>query len=704
MFMPPGPPKERQKRSSASGVPHRYRPDVDGLRAVAILSVLFFHLNHAIFPGGFVGVDIFFVISGYLITRNIVTELDAGKFTILGFYRRRIKRIVPALMLVIAATLIAAHFLFIPEDAESTAKAALFSILSMANVYFWLFQDHSYFAIASTQIPLLHFWSLGIEEQYYLLWPAALLLVYPRTSTRVLMLGLITAAIASYLLGDILFEWSPLFVYYMLPTRAGELLLGGLLAIGQIRNIIPKPGRVFAHVMSISGLCLIVASLALLSSQSPFPGVRALPSTLGAALLIWAGSGDWKTPISRLLSIRPMVFIGLLSYSAYLWHWPILAFLRYGYAELSLPVKFAAVAATFILAWLTYIWVETPFRHSRKGFLTVFSTQYALPAVVLGAFCVTTLLMNGYRLRPSSEMLEVMRPAYEYDYVCQSYVVTTATLHSPDCVVGAAGAPSDTDIVLWGDSNAAHFIGMIGVFAKHEGYRFRNIAHSSCPPLLSDPSAFIPARLDQKCSESLHIVTPLIRNSKVVIMSASWSSFEADSAAFLPTLRQTIEQIVAGGATVILLGKAPVFPDYDRRCLEKATIYPFLSCGNMKAPKQQSVPEINAKLMAMAKELDDVAYFDVTPYICTGNYCSPFTMQSIPLYYDSEHLSMKGSWNLGREILRRNGVPPAFQYTFIAKSSIPEQDYASLNRALSGSTVQVPTDHKPVGQIKHRQR
>ncbi|HLB08469.1 MAG TPA: acyltransferase, partial [Gemmatimonadaceae bacterium] len=356
-----------------------YRPDVDGLRAVAVLSVIFFHLSKPLLPGGFLGVDIFFVISGYLITRNILQGVELGTFSILEFYRRRIKRIAPVMLVVVAFTLIASQLLQLPEDARTTAKSAVFSLASLANVYFWKFQDTSYFAIDSSQIPLLHLWSLGVEEQFYLIWPALLLVTYRATRARRFFGAAAAVAAASFLMGDLLYDRAPSFVYYMLPTRAGELLMGALVAIAVVRQVERRIASAAIPAIATIGAVVLVASFFLINEQQPFPGWRAVPPTAATALLILAGhcrDNAW----SRVLAWRPLVWVGLISYSAYLWHWPLLSLYRYGYGEPSIIAGGVIFVSTLALAWLTFRFVEQPTRRSSASLSRVFVRQYALPA------------------------------------------------------------------------------------------------------------------------------------------------------------------------------------------------------------------------------------------------------------------------------------------------------------------------------------
>lgn len=258
-----------------------YRPDIDGLRAVAVLSVILFHIDKTLLPGGFVGVDIFFVISGYLISLHIFRDLSRQRFSIIEFYRRRIKRIMPAMLAVVLVVVALSQVILRPADAEGVAESGLWSLLSMANVYFWLSEDTSYFAAASSQKPLLHLWSLGIEEQFYLFWPLILLLTHRVGHGRHFFALFSVLALASFCAGEYWFSQAPSFVYYMLPTRAGELLTGALLAhLIMHRGSIRVPA-VAVFLLGLTGLVLVSGSLFLLSEHAVFPGLRALPPPWG---------------------------------------------------------------------------------------------------------------------------------------------------------------------------------------------------------------------------------------------------------------------------------------------------------------------------------------------------------------------------------------------------------------------------------------
>lgn len=645
----------------------KYRPDIDGLRAIAVLSVIVFHINKSLLPGGFVGVDIFFVISGFLITSNILQEIKRGHFSIIEFYRRRVKRIAPAMLVVVFVTLFIAQLVMLPDDTKTTAKSAVWSLASLANVYFWLYQDTSYFAVSSQQQPLLHLWSLGVEEQFYILWPLLLLLVYRPGREKLLFLAALVVASISFLLGNLLFERDPSFVYYMLPTRAGELLLGALVAIAVLKGAEHKLPSIMIAPAAAVGALLLAGSLIFLSEDNQFPGLFAVPPTLGVALLIFAGHcrDNW---ISRLLTLKPLIWIGLISYSAYLWHWPLLAFFRYGYGDVGVLAGVALFSLTILLAWLTYLYVEQPMRRSTESAVQVFVRQFAAPAAIVfvmawGAVYADrlwpNLFKNEYR-RQLADLRDQTRPAYQFDYVCQRQKITVKDTLDEHCKLGDDSG-SGPLALLWGDSNAAHYIGMIGTFARASGVRFRNLEIGSCPPIVGDPKPFVDAHRVSDCRESLDAMRPIINESQVVIISASWLSYQAKSAKFLETFFDTAREMAGRGKLVILIGKAPEMVGFDRLCREKALSFPFLDCPTINLPLSPDVANINEKLHQFAQRTANVQYFDATHYLCPDGICSTHGRDGEPLYYDQSHLSMSASWKLGDEILMMDGVPVVFK-------------------------------------------
>ncbi len=656
------PTTSKNKATPASGA---YRPDIDGLRAIAVLSVIVFHIDKAWVPGGFVGVDMFFVISGYLISLNLFNEQQAGRFSLLDFYRRRVKRIAPAMLVVVAATLLAAHVLLLPEDTERAAESALWSVLSLANAYFWTHQDTSYFAAASSELPLLHLWSLGVEEQFYVLWPLLLLAV--RGAARgwgfALAIGMI--ALGSFWLAQDLYEPAPLFAYYMLPTRAGELLLGALLAFATFRKVPDRLPARWDLRLAVAGLGLLAFSLAFVTEASVFPGWLSLPPTMGTALLILAGrSAD--NPISGGLACRPLVWVGLVSYSAYLWHWPLLAFYRYGHTQIGSAAALSLFLLTFACAYLTYRYVETPARRSKATAPRVIWNQYALPAGALAIAALAGMYLDGYGLRWMTDyraevtaLRRQARPANTYDYVCQVQSLSASDARRAPCVIGDPARASDT--LLWGDSNAAHYVGMVGAFAQVGGFRFRNLEIGACPPLDRDPTPFVQPRRLADCRRASALASQLVGPYHTLIISADWPSYQARSGRFLEEFFDSVRALTQQGKRVIIIGKIPAIPGYDRRCREKALGYPGLDCPRVTAVPSEGVVAVNARLKQFAEHTPQVSYFDPTRFLCPDGVCEALNEQGEPRYYDTNHLTIPMSWKLGWSILRREGLPAVFR-------------------------------------------
>lgn len=654
--------------SSAVGQPVAYRADIDGLRAVAVLSVILFHVDRLLLPGGFVGVDIFFVISGYLISKNILQDIELGRFSLLDFYRRRVKRIAPMMLLVVLCATVVAQLILIPQDAKRVADSALWSLLSLSNVYFWLNLDTSYFAAANSELPLLHLWSLGIEEQFYIIWPLLLMLVYRRLRTRTFFIMVTLAALASFGLGELWFSRGALFTYYMLPTRAGELLFGALMALAILRKVELRIPSQAIGPLAVVGLVLLAGSLTLITDSRVFPGLLAIPPTLGAALLILVGHCAPSNAVSRMLAVKPLVRVGLLSYSAYLWHWPLLAFYRYGHAEISLVAGSIVIVLTFVLSWLSYRLVEVPGRASRASPWRIFSFQYIVPAAGIAVFALVAVHLNGYGLRWNSAdykaqlvgLQERTKAAFQFEYVCQRLRVSNADIQDQRCVIGDA-ITSAPQALLWGDSNAAHYIGIIGVFAREAGFRFRNIEVSACPPLQSDPAPFVDASRLKDCRISSNLTQVAVSAFDTLIISATWSDYQKNSDRFLDVFFSEARSLAAAGKKIILIGKAPVITGYDRRCGEKVLRYPMIQCSMTTAPPNPDVIRSNRRLREFAENTPNVSYYDVAPYLCSDSACSAFDGKGRPLYFDRNHLSLPGSWALGEMIVNRDGVPEIFR-------------------------------------------
>ncbi len=445
--------------------PAGYRADIDGLRAVAVLAVVLFHAGFAGFTGGFVGVDVFFVISGFLITKLVIED---QRFSLLEFYQRRARRILPALAVVVLASSIAAYIFFLPEEFLAFSKSVVATTLFSSNILFWR-EAGGYFDAPPDLKPLLHTWSLAVEEQFYLVYPLLLIFCRRALRSRWIVLLLPLCLISLWASEHAVSSRNQDAAFYLAPFRAWEFLLGTLLAVGAV----PRLGhRLVREVLTALGLGLIVWSVVTYTEALPFPGLNALAPCIGAALLIWLG-GEQDTIVSRVLSSRPLVFIGLLSYSIYLWHWPLFVFGSYILMQdFTWPAKVALVLATFPISYLSWRYVELPVRRGSywKGWRIVAAGAAATAAsLALGYAAIAT---NGLPGRIAPEILALNLPHKRDRGDCHN--ATVERVNAGDlCIRGATGkAPS---FVLVGDSHAFAVSG--GVFAaatraELSGYQF----------------------------------------------------------------------------------------------------------------------------------------------------------------------------------------------------------------------------------------
>lgn len=651
-----------------------YRPDIDGLRCFAVLSVVLFHIDPALLPGGFVGVDMFFVISGFLITGIILRESARGCFSFADFYSRRIKRIVPAATVVILSCLVFGQFVLLPEDYVDLSRSALFSQFSLANVYFTFFADSGYFASDASLMPLLHLWSLGVEEQFYMIWPLALLGLLT-LGWRLAALIVVVVSAMSFVLGAELYAPYPMFSYYMLPTRMGEMLVGALLAIALGgKNSIVNGAKWHYYVVGLSyalalaGILAIAWSLFWLDDTTPFPGYYALPVTLGTAGLLAAGAIA-PNMLSRCLGWKPFVMVGLVSYSMYLWHWPILSFWRYGVGELTAVERVAAFALIALFSVLSYYFVERPFRGSSAPFTHIFRKQFLYPSsgvLMLAGFVFITegFGVNKYRSDYVASYQQVdaePSPANRLSYVCQAGLLNSDHLSRPACSMNNDVEPK---VLMWGDSNAAHYVGVIKAIAEDSGFSFRNIAHSSCAPLVSNSSQYASADSKVACEESSRLVNMRLDEYDAFILSASWDALYARDNNFLRDFEKTVLTLAKEDRPVVVLGRVPRVRALDRSCQRKQLNFIRSRCENDIWVPRAPTDDINNKVRSVVVASGGT-YVDFNDLLCESDRCSPLVNGQL-VYYDGGHISAEGSELLG-SLAVRNGL---FSDIFSAYSMI----------------------------------
>ena len=441
-----------------------YRREIDGLRALAVLPIVLFHAGFEHFAGGYVGVDVFFVISGFLITSIIVGQQAAGKFRFRDFYERRARRILPALFFVLLLCVPMAWLWMLPGEVVEFALSLRAVLAFASNFYFW--GDSGYFSISSEYRPLLHTWSLAVEEQYYLLFPV-LLIVLLRWSGRVVVCAVVILGAASLLLAEYTSRMAPLFAFYMLPTRVWEFAIGSLAAFADQRPVGGAlSGRLSREALGVAGVLMILWSVFMFSKSLPYPSAWTLLPTMGAMLIIlFAKQG---TLVGRLLGLSPLVLIGLVSYSAYLWHQPVFAFARLRQLDpLSVGQSAGLVVASFVLGYLSWKFVEPVWRGARSRSLHSLLIWLAASAVLLLVFSVMALRTWGFPGRLAS---------LPSDYIARSWISLKMTGdqgqpcytdHMMPCVMAQAPAGSP-NVLLLGDSHA----GDVG--AEFERYLVRN--------------------------------------------------------------------------------------------------------------------------------------------------------------------------------------------------------------------------------------
>lgn len=635
-----------------------YRADIDGLRAVAVIAVILFHLDPAWLPGGYVGVDIFFVISGYLISLIIHREMENGTFSFAEFYARRMRRIVPALSVVILSTVLVLNFVFSPDDLIDLVNSAIYAQFFASNVYFAFVADTSYFSDDHNAQALLHLWSLAVEEQFYLFWPVLLFVCLASRLSRWLPIGLLGLSLLSFALGDVLYPLDPMVAYYMLPTRIGEFGIGALIALVQGRRALPDllASRGVSSALVLSGAAMIAWSCLVLTPESVFPGVNALLPTGGAGLIILGGiAAPWP---ARLLAQPLLVGIGRISYSAYLWHWPIVVAIRYVEGEMDLVQKLLAFAATLILATITYHLIEQPFRRRRLGFTAATLRYAAAPGLVLILAYAGLKATDGhgvYALSPGFEeryelYLTGLNPNFKAAYVCQRSALSPQDVSDPHCVTGSP-AKGEPEILIWGDSKAAHLAGLLGKFGERTGTSIRNFAHSACAPVMEDPARFSAVRYAKSCARSSAVAWPEVLKHKKVFMAANWASYlKHDEAAFEAALIETIEALKRRGIALALIGEVPTIPNYDRECYIIKLKVSFVDCKARARAPRDLISSINERIRAIAVRTG-TPYFDFTDVLCDETTCSA-EIGDRPIYFDPGHLSIDGSLQVGEAALK----------------------------------------------------
>lgn len=609
----------------------RYRNDVEGLRAVAVLPIVLYHFGSSFLSGGFVGVDIFFVISGFVIARSIAADAEAGRFSIANFYVKRICRILPALLATVLLTTIAAIVLLLPEDLEDYFRSVAAVGAYGSNIYFW--RASGYFEAAAQTKPLLHTWSLAVEEQFYIFAPPLFAWLLTRWGRGWLPVVL-TLAAASLAVSIAAVFLAPRAGYFLLPSRGWELLLGAAIALGGV----PVPRRAWQReALSLAGIALIAGSLVLLDGNSPFPGWNALYPCVGAALVIHAAIGTERFPlVNRLLATPAPRWIGRISYSLYLVHWPIVAFLQYRALRPPTAAEGAAMlAASLVLAFLSWRFIEEPMRRfSHAGRAMGRRTG---PTLVAGAFATVAVIALGAAGMATRGMPRRF-PAYHHVEVAAQDQWGGPRCFNEDparAIAWSAAACTRVHgrhgrVLLWGDSYAAHYIpGLIarGASLDRDVLQYTS---SGCPPILAYYSA---ARVG--CSRSNARVPALVRRLGIdrVVLAARWDGVPLRT---LARLHETVAALEALGVDVVVIGQSPLFG-------APTQTIDVISGQSARTQSAAWRPIINpATAAAVRDQARGASYIDPLAYLCRDARCA-YRNGATWYYADEGHMTVAGA-------------------------------------------------------------
>lgn len=628
----------------------RFRADIQGLRAIAVLSVVAYHASASLMPGGYVGVDIFFVISGYLITGILTAEIDRGQFSLASFYERRVRRLFPALFVMLAACFAAGAIWMTPWEYEEFSKTALGAVFFVSNAVFYKLTD--YFADLADFKPLLHTWSLAIEEQFYLLFPL-LLFAGQRYARKwvlplVLLIGALSLALCIWMTGI-----NRAMAFFMTPYRAFELAIGAAAALSAGRS--PFNGRV-REIAAGAGLALIVGSLLLLNDDAAFPGWLALPPCAGAALIILAGEKA-DTAVGRLLGLAPIVFVGNLSYSLYLWHWPVLAFGKLATAGPLGPVATGlAVTLAFALAWASYRWIEKPLMRSQTQATAPRAAwrrrplQAAVALMLVGGGAAFALsLEKGLPQRFTAEELALFNARFDWSPAGPAcHAVRTEIPYASSCVAGdAAAAPT---VAIWADSEGSELAETLGEHLAMRHASVMQITSSGCGP----SPGFDPGDRAYCVPHNRSVLEALLRDSRIhtVVMTAYYSAYWSRPA-FAVGFSSAAGQLHAAGKKIVLVYPVPTFSFDPPSALGKTVAHGInpATLGEPRRVYDAANAQIIAWLDGLARETD-AKTLKPEDVLCDQSACHVWRRGIGSLYANATHLGMAGE----RYVLHQEGI------------------------------------------------
>tara|TARA_R110002153_G_scaffold22868_17_gene74790 strand:+ start:1460 stop:3418 length:1959 start_codon:yes stop_codon:yes gene_type:complete len=632
-----------------------FRNDIQGLRAIAVLLVILFHADIPGLHGGYIGVDVFFVISGYLISGLLFRELvQNGKISFADFYARRIRRILPLSVFVVVASLIFFAVFVSPWELKELSKTTLLTSIFSSNIWF-ITQATDYFGAETESNPFLHTWSLAVEEQFYFIWPALLaLLVLVTRNKRLWMWLLITISASSFIAFVLLFAQNQPLAFFSMPTRAWQFGAGALI------YFLPQPqikskSSVLSQVAAGAGLVFIIGSAYVIDAGFDNEPLWALPPTLGACMIIWAGQRQQGFWLFRLLASQPLVHIGTLSYSLYLWHWPIIVFLKLNSERLGINDIIWALALTYLLSWLSYRYIEAKLR-KHEGLNTNFRSILfggILIVLGLGSSLVLYLYAKNAMKSPAQQFIESTQFANKQASLCVTAITDTAL---SECELG--DTQSNKVIAVFGDSKAQQWLPVLNEIGEKQGWKVVPILKAGCSPAYIDPFLVFLGREYHECNIWRESALEKLINLKpdIVIIthyygyqtSEKGSRRIADNNDWQKGYELLNHKLSTLSSKVLLIRDNPQFPISIPKCLSRVVGINTIT-ENMCAFTKFEMKFRDFVYEAAKSEFannEKVSFLDLNAYYCKDNICLSFH-DGIVRYTDRHHLSYSFTKELG---------------------------------------------------------
>lgn len=623
-----------------------YRSDIDGLRAIAVLIVVFYHANFIWIPGGYVGVDVFFVISGFLITNTIEKEILQNSFSFQQFYLRRIRRIIPVLFFILLICTIPAYFMF-ASDFEAFSRTLIHTIVSTNNIHLWV-NNKQYFSENSELMPLLHTWSLSVEEQFYFIWPAILLLLSKLKSIKTKRIVILCSLLLSLLYSIYLTDTDQNTAYFLLQGRFFELGIGATLAV--FWQSLPLAKKMINSILSIVGLLLIIIPAIYLQKESLFPGLNALWPCLGAAFLIYSNKGNDNNEgyINTLLKNKFIVLIGTISYSMYLWHWPIFAFLKYFAVEFTGATRIGTLLIIFILSYFSWKYIEQPFRTTLK-FNFKKTLLYVMLPVVLISVCIYGIVDKFDGFPDRYPTLTEFNPKTNYPSNLRKNCFDKFKIGNCDeCFIGIK--KNSLDGVLIGDSFANQTAEFLDVLAKDANLYIHDSAAGGYPILVNYDDDNKPTKEEQYGLDRLEYA----KKFKTIYIAANWiniSSSKINSNRIL----KSIEELLKLQKNVVIFDCLRALPDMKLHKLMLTKAYPEnYHESYIFAPEPRTSDYLVYKIH---EKFPQVIIIDMNESVKIDNTHFTTQINNSIVYRNEDHLNTSGARLIGEKYLKLHTNP-----------------------------------------------